>query len=68
MTGQEILMFDGQKSKDQEQRIFGITCTEWGMDYVQATSPKFQSQDLGKSEIYWYTMHIYWPVHNVLNT
>ena len=42
-------MVNGQKSEDQDQSVFDVTCTEWNMEYCeQATSTKFRSQDQGK--------------------
>ena len=50
MTGQEFFfMVNGEKSKDQEQRVFDIACTWRDMEYcVHATSTKFWGHDLGK--------------------
>lgn len=61
-----------KKSKDQDQRVFDITCTEWDMEhFVKATSTKFWHQDPGKtcSKINRYTnyAHLHVLIHNALN-
>lgn len=44
-----FLTVNGEKNKDQEQRVFGIAGTGRDMEYsVHATSTKFWGHDLGK--------------------
>lgn len=70
MTGQDFLWLMVKKSKDQDRRVFDVTCTEWDMQhFVKATSTKFWHQDPGKtcSKINRYTNYAHLLIHNALN-
>ena len=67
MTGQEFFKIHGQKSKDQDQRVFDVTCTEWEVEFcAQATSTKFRGQDLEKRATS-STNNAHPLIHNALN-